>query len=614
MASSDLGGNINQSSDTQHDPKKNFFVDPNKALILWQKFAKDLGRELTMDEKAAADMGIPPKGSMPEYSVDIENPQKSAYEQKVELKHNEENSGKKDSAVKSQSQEADKVGSQDKSDQQGKAFDIPLAGKTLSVNIAGKPRGMDEDPNYKQIKEFLKTKWLKDNDEKDFENEKGKEFLVSLNKESEKIFRDKFPELSKQYDQMEKTRIYEDPNLDPAIKNLETRGKELVRAEIETKMSKGVNPSLAELQEIESKGMKFALEDFITYFPEKAAEYAKTKPEIKDAIEAKKKGEEEKKKLVGSNSEEIGKTKIQEQKQERYSGPPRGMDEDPDYQRIIKQLLENGTPEDKSAFLAAQKFRQENPDLYEKYQEMEKTRIYEDPQNDPAIQDLEVRIADKIHVRNELRKGLEAEPGEDKTIRDEVRTEEYNKFIRDFPEKAHGYASSTNPRRSLAISDALKKLESESLKDKSVNVSSQTTNINDQEKPQNNETEEIGVNPGEIEIPFRAFKDKEYQKILAHLLAGTVLEAQEKGASDISDEKLEETEKLALSKYYAKFAQNEIDQGITSSELSKDELFDELLGETVVVFEKEGKTLNDKELLKRALTSYLIKKDLMRGK
>ncbi|OGH12391.1 MAG: hypothetical protein A2857_01500 [Candidatus Levybacteria bacterium RIFCSPHIGHO2_01_FULL_36_15] len=483
MPSNNSSGTTNQDLTSKSDKSGGLFIDPKAARQEWEKFAQALGRPLSMDEKAAADMGIPPvKTETPVVNTAVLN----------------------------------------------KPQDVPVSQKEKTVLP---PRGMDEDPKYKDIREQLKAQWLKEKDEKDFESEEGKNFLAGvLENKAISVFRASFPELSKKYDEMEKTRIYDNPESDPAIKNLDARGKELVRQEIEARMAKGNNPSLAELTEIEAKDAELALDDFIINYAVKASEYAKVKPEIKDAIAAKAQKEKEQKKLVVGTGEEIGKSQNQngagQGKQEGYTGPPRGIDEDPKYKAIVEQLTKTNTPANQIKKIAVDNFRQANPQLAEKYDEMEKTRVYADPQQDPVIQELEQRISDKIHVKNELRKGDMLRLGEDKEIRDEVHNEEYARFIRIYPQKAIGYADSQNPNRSTAIAEALKKVREDDkanieFQEKTIQTpktpevlqSPKEPSTSNSSAPQEKAMELLKIHPGALEM-IEKFTQEDFEELI----------------------------------------------------------------------------------------------------
>lgn len=99
--------------------------------------------------------------------------------------------------------------------------------------ITGTPaEGMDLDPRYQEIKRELEQKWLEANPGKDFLSFEGQNYqlgyvdpkekqLPTVKPDTIKLFRERYTDDATAYDTKERTRLYDDPNRDPAIKQIE---------------------------------------------------------------------------------------------------------------------------------------------------------------------------------------------------------------------------------------------------------------------------------------------------------------------------------------------------------------------------------------------------------
>ena len=176
----------------------------------------------------------------------------------------------------------------DLSAQTAKIDGVTGAKRDLERQRGTPAEGMDKDPRWDSIQEELKGKWLTDHPGKDLESDEGRNYVLgftdpkeegpTLKKDSEGLFRERFPDDAKGYDAKEPTRIYEDPNQDPAVK---TVGESILRATnsdprvLEAK--NGTDPERYKdvYSAVQAQKTRDMWDNFVHQYPKKAEVYAK---------------------------------------------------------------------------------------------------------------------------------------------------------------------------------------------------------------------------------------------------------------------------------------------------------------------------------------------------
>lgn len=164
--------------------------------------------------------------------------------------------------------------------------------------VKGTPAdGMDMDPRYLNIKKQLEQQWLAQHPGKDFLSTEGQNYHLgdpsredqrSLKSDADNRFRRMYPEDAQAYHNKEKTRIYDAPNQDPAIRQIEqdilkaTNTDPQVRAANTTRGTDSWGNTWDRINTRESINRWNA---FVSQYPEKAKAYADKHPEIKRALE-----------------------------------------------------------------------------------------------------------------------------------------------------------------------------------------------------------------------------------------------------------------------------------------------------------------------------------------
>lgn len=133
----------------------------------------------------------------------------------------------------------------------------PESGVAEGLKLAA---GMKEDPDFKVIREQIRKSSLKTNPH--FLDDDPNRGSAIFDLDAGRIYREKYPEKARAYDRQEKTRIYENPNEDPAVIRTQNR----ITNETYARMRANGQGSA----EIASQRWK----RFVEELPEKSARYA----------------------------------------------------------------------------------------------------------------------------------------------------------------------------------------------------------------------------------------------------------------------------------------------------------------------------------------------------
>lgn len=185
--------------------------------------------------------------------------------------------------------------------EQSKEFEAPEATK---LKLA---EGLDKDPRLGTIKNELVEDW-KQATGKDILSAEGQDFQfgdstawkrleepITLEQRAQSVFAERFPEDAQAYAEKEKTRIYENPADDPAIKEVEKNITRITSQDV-TQTQKGMQGETAAK---EASGMGYGgvwdknfnrvniqqWDNFLRLYPEKAAAYRDKFESIKRAFD-----------------------------------------------------------------------------------------------------------------------------------------------------------------------------------------------------------------------------------------------------------------------------------------------------------------------------------------
>jgi hypothetical protein len=180
----------------------------------------------------------------------------------------------------------------------------PETPETLKTELA---EGLEKDPRFEAIKKELIEHW-KQSTGKDIFSPEGQDFLfgdptawkrgerpITIEERAQRVFAERFPEDAKRYAEKEKTRVYENPADDPAIKEVE---ETIIR--ITNRKVKQIEEGMwGEAAAKRASGMGYgdtwrevfimeemrAWDNFLWQYPEKAQAYRDTFEPIKRAFE-----------------------------------------------------------------------------------------------------------------------------------------------------------------------------------------------------------------------------------------------------------------------------------------------------------------------------------------
>lgn len=164
--------------------------------------------------------------------------------------------------------------------------------------------GLEHDPRLESIKKELVAEWQKTTG-KDMLSGDGQDYLfgdpsawqrgerpVPFMQRAKEVFAQRFPEDAKAYEQNETKRIYTDPQQDPLVKQLEEQITAAVNKSVnEARSGKWGRIATREVNEsgfwdrmrMSESGGRWA--GFAALYPEKAAAYANTIPELKGVLD-----------------------------------------------------------------------------------------------------------------------------------------------------------------------------------------------------------------------------------------------------------------------------------------------------------------------------------------
>lgn len=179
-----------------------------------------------------------------------------------------------------------------------------------SASSSTEAAGMDLDPRYKVIQGELKQKWLQEHPGQDFLSEAGQNYnlgyvdlkqkhLSTLKSDTERLFREKYTEDAKVYDQKEKSRVYDNPSDDPAIKQTE---EDILATNLDPQVRNantvsGIDNYGNVWNRVNTRETIHAWSKFIDQYPEKAKVYAeKGHTELKKAFEGREKQRQQREK------------------------------------------------------------------------------------------------------------------------------------------------------------------------------------------------------------------------------------------------------------------------------------------------------------------------------
>lgn len=169
-----------------------------------------------------------------------------------------------------------------------------------SQEIRGTPaEGMDMDPRYDAIKKELEEKWLRNHPGKDLLSYEGQNYrlghvapgerdLPTLTSDANKVFRERYSTDAAAYDSKERSRVYEDPKSDPALRQVEddillaANSDQRVR---DANSTAGIDSHSNIWREVYGRESVNAWDRFILQYPDKAREYAqKGHGQIQEAL------------------------------------------------------------------------------------------------------------------------------------------------------------------------------------------------------------------------------------------------------------------------------------------------------------------------------------------
>ena len=129
--------------------------------------------------------------------------------------------------------------------------------------------GMKEDPDFKVIREQVKESSL--NTSPHFLDDDPNRGSAIFDLDAGRIYREKYPEKARAYDRQEKTRIYENPNEDPAVIRTQNR----ITNETYARMrANGHGSDETKKIGIQAEITPQRWKGFVEEFPEKTAHYA----------------------------------------------------------------------------------------------------------------------------------------------------------------------------------------------------------------------------------------------------------------------------------------------------------------------------------------------------
>lgn len=158
-----------------------------------------------------------------------------------------------------------------------------------NADISGTPaEGIDLDPRYIAIKKELEQKWLQEHPGKDFLSYEGQNYRLghqNINEGSqspllsatERLFRERYVEDARAYDIKEKTRIYENPIIDPAVKRVESAILKATNLDqqVRNASSAGRGESYGNVWDrVNTRESINRWNNFVDLYPEKARAYA----------------------------------------------------------------------------------------------------------------------------------------------------------------------------------------------------------------------------------------------------------------------------------------------------------------------------------------------------
>lgn len=166
-----------------------------------------------------------------------------------------------------------------------------LAGGSLIDKgpITGTPtEGMDIDSRYQDIKKELEDKWTQEHPGKDFLSDEGQNYhlgyinpkdrhLPTLKSDADKLFRERYPGGAQSYDIKEKTRIYDSPSNDPAIRQVDTdilKATNLDSRVQNANTARGIDSFGNVWDQVHARESTHRWNRFIGQYPEKAKAYA----------------------------------------------------------------------------------------------------------------------------------------------------------------------------------------------------------------------------------------------------------------------------------------------------------------------------------------------------
>lgn len=191
-----------------------------------------------------------------------------------------------------------------------------------SEEVKGTPaEGMDLDPRYRAIREELKQKWLEEHSGEDFLTEAGQNYQLgyvdpkekhfpTIKTDADRLFREKYADDAQAYDAKEKTRIYDDPDRDPAIKITK---EDILKATNLNSQVQNANSATGIDSYRNVWGQVNAMENlhgwnrFVQEFPEKASAYAANNLQITAALE---RLEESKRKETPGGETPLGRVQV----------------------------------------------------------------------------------------------------------------------------------------------------------------------------------------------------------------------------------------------------------------------------------------------------------------
>lgn len=155
--------------------------------------------------------------------------------------------------------------------------------------IIGTPaEGLDLDPRYQGIKKELEQKWAQEHPGKDFLSDEGQDYhlgyidpkdrhLPTLKSDTDKLFRERYPADAQSYDIKEKTRIYDSPSSDPAIRQVDEDILKATKLDSQVQnanSARGIDSFGNVWDRVHARESIHRWDSFIDQYPEKAKAYA----------------------------------------------------------------------------------------------------------------------------------------------------------------------------------------------------------------------------------------------------------------------------------------------------------------------------------------------------